>query len=272
MAEKIYFENFNNIYKFMDVIEKRPNNKKFGKSSQKNGDWSGTKTYSEAVEQFSNGLPETAERLKESLGQFKAKANIQTPRRILNNHYYGYSPNVPAAIIGLPKSMRRIEKHPQKIKTIGILWDCCQNCDYEADTLREAGETVLKLVFALELKGYRVSLDGIPFNGDADENRKVCVLINLKKYGQPMDILKLSFPVTSPAMFRRFGFKWAEGIPDFSGGKVYGYGHTMDKDRLLEILSKNGIDTKSMYCINVNDCESAEFDPMQVAKNLGIVL
>jgi hypothetical protein len=272
MANKVYFELFDNIYKFMDVIGKRPNNGKFGTASREKGDWSGTKTYEEAVEQFSNGLPETAERLKKSLGHFRANANINTPRNRPNNHYYGYSPNIPAAIIGLPKSMRRIEKHPQKTKTIGILWDCCQNCGYEADTLRKAGETVLQLVFALEIRGYRVNLDGIPFNGNCDDNREVITIINLKKYGQPMDILKLSFPVTSPAMFRRFGFKWAETIPEFSGDKVVGYGHTMGKDRLLTLVSQNGINTKSMYCIDVKDCEDAEFDPLTVAKNLGIVI
>lgn len=273
MANKVYFEMYPDIYKFMDIIEKRPNNKQFGNSSQKIGKdgWSGTKTYGEAVEQFSNGLPETAERIKQSLGQFKAKANVVTTKVRPVNHYYGHTPNVAAAIIGLPKSMRRIERTPQKTKTIGLLWDCCQNCSYEAETLQKAGETVLQLVYALEVSGYRVNLDCAPFTGN-DPGRDFMVLINLKQYGQHMDILKLSFPVTSPAMFRRFGFKWCEGIPNFTGRKVWGYGCHLSKSRILEILTANGYNVKSSYCINVEDCEEADFDPLKVAKTLGIII
>lgn len=273
MAKKVYFEKYPDIYRFMDTIEKRPNNQKFGESSQKisKDGWSGTKTYGEAVEQFSNGLPETAERMKQSLGQFKAKSNITTTKIRPNNHYYGSSPNVAAAIIGLPKSMRRIERQPQKTKTIGLLWDCCQNCGVEADTLRQAGETVLQLVWALEIRGYRVNLDCTPFTGN-DSGRDFMTLVNLKQYGQHMDILKLSFPVTSPAMFRRFGFKWCEGIPNFTGDKVWGYGCHLSKQRILEILTENGYNTKTSYCINVDDCENANFDPLEVAKTLGIII
>lgn len=274
MVKHVYYERFDNIYKFMDTIEKRPNNNKFGTSSQDNDrdKWSGTRTYKEAVDGFSNGLPETAERLKESLGQFKARSNITTNKVRPNNHYYGYSPNVAAAIIGLPKSMRRIERKPQKTKTIGILWNSCQNSGVNADTLRKAGETVLQLVYALEVQGYRVKLDCAAFTGDCDDNREAVLVINLKEYGQHMDILKLSFPVTSPAMFRRFGFKWAEGIQDFEGERVWGYGCHLGKSRLAEFLKAQGYDTKSMYQIDVNDCKEADFNPLEVAKTLGIVI
>ncbi len=274
MAKTVYFERFDNIYRFMDTIEKRPNNGKFGDSSQKDSrdGWAGTRTYREAVEQFGNGLPETAERLKQSLGQFKAKSNITTNKVRPKNHYYGYSPNVAAAIIGLPKSMRHTERMPQKTKTIGILWNSCQNCGVEADTLRQAGETVLQLVYALEVRGYRVQLDCAVFTGDCDDSREAVLLINLKQYGQHMDILKLSFPVTSPAMFRRFGFKWAEGIPGFAGSKVWAYGHHLGKERLAKTLTAQGYDTKTSYQIDVNDCKTAGFDALKVAKTLGIVI
>ena len=269
-----YFEKFDNIYKFMDTIEKRPNNGKFGTSSQKaeksNG-WYGTKDYPEAVEQFSNGLPETAERLKKSLGQFKAQANITANKIRPTNHYYGYTPNVAAAIIGLPKSMRRIERIPQKTKAIGILWDCTQNCNVTADTLRKSGESILQLIYALEIRGYRVNLDVSVFTSN-DHRRDFIALINLKQYGSHMDILKLSFPVTSPAMFRRFGFKWAETLPGVEGSEVWGYGGHIDKDKLLGILKTKGYDTKQTYIVNVDDCSESDFDPLKVAERVGIII
>jgi hypothetical protein len=274
MANTVYYETFPDIYKFMRSIDSRPNNGKFGTSATKldDGDgWRGTRTYEDAVSQFENGLPETAERMKKSLGAFKAQSNIVTAKARPRNHYYGYTPNVPAAIIGLPKSMRRVERIPQKTKTIGLLWDCCECCGVSAETLRKSGEAVLQLVYVLEMRGYRVRLDCAPFTGNSS-NRDFLVIINLKQYGQNMDILKLSFPVTSPAMFRRFGFKWAEGVPDVKGGEVYGYGVHLSKAQINAILEKRGYDTKAAYTISVNDCKSADFDPLTMAQNLGIII
>lgn len=271
MAERIYYERYTNVYRFMDTIEARPNNGQFGRSSAESGDmWYGTKTWEEAMEQFQNGIPEQAEKLKKSLDAFKANNNISSPKTRPKNHYYGYSPNVAAAIIGLPKSMRYNERQPQKVKAISILYDMTQNCGVGADELRKAGETVLQLVYALECRGYRVALDGLAFNSESNERRFI-LSINLKEWKQHLDIMKLSFPITSPAMFRRFGFKWAETLPEVTE-RVSGYGRHMDKSKCLRCLEKVGCDIKTAYFIDVNDCRSAEYDALEVAKKLGIVI
>lgn len=271
MANTLYYESFPDIYRFMDTIEKRPNNGKFGRDSAKKGEWSGTNTWEEAVEQFSNGLPDVAEKMKAALAQFTAKANIVTTKRTPRSYYYGYAPNIPAAIVGLPKSMYQIQRIPQKTKTIGILWNSCQNCGVKADTLRKSGESVLQLVYMLERKGYRVQLDCIPFSG-YESGREFVAVINLKQYSQHMDILKLTFPVTSPAMFRRFGFKWAEGVPNVTGETVWGYGSHLGKAKLLPILQQQGYNINSTYCIDVSDCQNNDYDPMKIATSLGIVV
>lgn len=270
MANQIYFERYTNIYRFMDTIEARPNNNCFGTDSTQTGSWSGTETWEEAVNQFSNGIPEKAEKLKKSLQAFRANSNISATKSRPINYYYGYSPNIPAAIIGLPKSMRRVERIPQKVKAVSIIYDMTQNCGTSAETLAKAGETVLQLVYALECRGYRVSLDGLPFTGERDTRRFV-LLINLKDWRQSLDILKLSFPVTSPAMFRRFGFKWAETLPGVTS-RVSGYSSHLGKDGLIDALQKNGVNTANSYVITVNDCKSADFDPLKVAKSLNIIL
>jgi hypothetical protein len=273
MANKLYYESFPDIYKFMDTVSKRKNNDKFGKSSEKESrdGWSGTRTYAEAETKFANGLPEVAAKMQAALTQFTAKANIVTTKRTPRSYYYGYAPNIPAAIIGLPKSMYQVQRVPQKTKTIGILWNSCQNAGTEAETLQQAGESVLKLVYMLERKGYRVQLDCVPFSSTED-GRDFVAVINLKQYAQHMDILKLTFPVTSPAMFRRFGFKWAETIPNVTGSQVWGYGSNLGKTKLLQVLEKQGYNIKCTYCIAVDDCEANSFDPMKIAESLGIVV
>lgn len=266
---KIYFERYTNIYRFMETIQARPNNEKFGKASRERGDWSGTNTWEEAQHQFANGIPEKAARLKKSLDAFKAKSNVNQVKRRPVNYYYGYTPNIPAAIIGLPKSMRRVETTPQKVKALSIIYDMGQNSATSAETLEKAGETMLQLVYMLECRGYRVSLDLLPFC--AGDSREFLLSINLKDWRQHLDIMKLSFPLTSPAMFRRFGFAWAETLPGVTGGRVSGYGFHFTKSQAINVLDKSGVDTKNAHFVNVEDCTNAEFDALTMARNLGII-
>lgn len=270
MAERIYYERYTNVYRFMDTIEKRPNNGQFGTDSKDTGHWYGTNTWEEALQQFQNGIPEQAEKLQKSLNAFKANSNISSPKTRPKNHYYGYSPNVAAAIIGLPKSMRYNERQPQKVKAISIIYDMTNNCATSADELRKAGETVLQLVYALECRGYRVALEGLAFNGERDERRFI-LAINFKEWKQNLDIMKLSFPLTSPAMFRRFGFKWAETLPEVTS-RVSGYGRHMAKSETMKCCGKVGFDIKKSYFIDTNDCKECDYNALEVAKKLGIVI
>jgi hypothetical protein len=73
-------------------------------------------------------------------------------------------------------------------------------------------------------------------------------------------------------MFRRFGFKWAEGLPDVSGSHVWGYGRHINKEDFEKLFPKLGIDTKAHYFIDVNDCKKADFDAIKLAKNLGFTV
>jgi hypothetical protein len=269
MAYTVFYERFTNIYSFMDTIAARPNNGYFGTDSKSPGEWSGTKTWDIAVNQFQNGIPEKAEKLKKSLDAFKANSNINAVKRKPTNHYFGYTPNVPAAIIGLPKSMRRVERVPQKVKALSIVYDMTQNSMTSAGTLERAGETVLQLVYALECRGYRVALDGLTFNSERDTRRFV-LIINLKDWKQHLDIMKLSFPVTSPAMFRRFGFAWAETLAGVKS-RVSGYGSHMGKSATREVLEQQHYDIKNSYLVTVNDCSAANFDALALATNIGII-
>lgn len=271
MAVKHIFERYNNIYQFMQTIESRPNNGRFGESSHKETDeeWSGTKTYAEAVEQFSNGLPERCEKMRKSMERFKAASNVNTAKARPKNHYYGYAPNVPAAIIGLPKSMRYTERIPQKVKAISLVFDCCVSCMVSPEEMIKAGCTILEAVYALEASGYRVKLDLSLYSTESD-GQKIACLITLKEWQNHLDLLKLSFPLTSPSMFRRFGLKWAEGIEGVTSRHVYGYGHIMSDDKVKSLLRENGYNIDSTYFVRVRTCKDCGFDALQLVERLGI--
>lgn len=274
MAKNIIYENYTNIYHFMDKIESRTPNGKFNISSQKegDGDWNGTRTYGEALELFSNGIPAQAEKLKELTKTISCKGNINTVKPRPKNYYYGYSPNVPAAIIGLPKSMRMIERNVNKVKAISIYYDGTCNCMVNGEELTKAGETVFSLVYLMELNGYRVQLDYGVFAAREEGEECICN-ITLKEWKQGLDALKLSFPLTSPAMFRRFGFKWAEVAPGVTKSSWrHGYGRHLNEEELIKSLNKVGRETKNTYVVTIARCRASDYDPIALAKQLGISL
>ena len=261
-------ENYNNIYQFINTIEGRQNNGYFGNESITGSfNFTGTNSYEEAQQQFKNGLPEITKELNKSLQQFKSNVCANIEKRKPINYYYGYAPNVPAAIMGLPKAMRYSKKEIQKIKAITIFYSSGANCSINKDTLLKTGKTVLQLVYYLEAKNIRVNLTLIPVCADSDERDFAC-LIKLKDYRQSLDLMKVSFPITSPSMFRRFGFKWMEGLEGFSS-HVHGYGHSMSIEKAKTQL--NSYLDKNSYFINYELCQSVGFDAVKLAKELNIV-
>lgn len=266
----LVFEEYNNIYKFMNTINTRSNNGKFGLSSKDKGsDWNGNFSWEEAVKSFENGISEVANELKNELKKFSISTPINS--RKVRNYYHGYTPNVPNAIIGLPKSMRQINRVKVPAKTINILYNCTQNAGTSGDTLKKSGKCVLQLINYLERSGVRVKLTISVFSAVYNDERAYC-FINLKDYRQPLDVLKLSFPLTSPAMFRRFGFRWAETVPGIiKEGWRYGYGRSEDREEFLETFAKLPNKKEKMLFLTVTECKALNFDPLKIADNYNLL-
>ena len=274
----LVYEYFDDVRKFMGEINRRENNNimKDANSSQKTDskDWNGTETYKEAKELFISGLPDVCERMK----KITAKTNITFQQndygaRIKKrNYYYGYAPNVPNAILGLPKSMKQNVRVPQKVKTVELFYNASMNAGTSGKELSQAGECVLTLVNVLEKNGVRVKLNQLLFTAKSNDDNAVCSIL-LKEWKQPLDLLKLSFPLTNPAMFRRFGFKWIETVKGLTSKNwEFGYGKSMKKDELINCLTALGISTKNSYVIMVQDCLDAKFDVDVLINNLSIKL
>lgn len=272
MAKAFVYEQFDNVYKFMDTIQNRTENGKFYPAAKltKEPEWYGTPNWETALDQFSNGLPEVAERLHHSLANFKANTAF-TSRVKPRNYYYGYAPNVPAAIIGLPKSMRQMNRQPQKIKTVTLISNGCVLYDITARELTKHGETVLNLVYALEKSGYRVQLELLISATDCESRGDFFCSIILKEYKQALDIMKLSFPLTSPSMFRRFGFRWKETVPGVNGYRG-NMGQSYDSNGIRKVFTSNCISFTNKYIISHADSKRSGYDALKLAKSLDLML
>ena len=243
----LVYDNFSDVYAFRSAIQTRPDNGK-ARNSSRDGDrdFAGM-PLDDAFKALTDGLPKVADSLKRELNRFKAVVSGQLTQRRPINYYNGHSPNVPAAIIGLPKSMRKVTKTPSKVKTVTLFFNSSANCNVEASTLESAGKAVLQLTYWLELNGYRVKFVVTPYLAKEGDERAVCNIL-LKDFRQPLDILKLSFSITSVSMFRRLGFRWLETVPGLQNSWAWGYGQQITNKRdALETLQKTGQNTENAY-------------------------
>lgn len=229
------FEHFNSITSFVKALEERKENNSAmrGASSSKDGDksFTGTKSYSEAVDLLKNGWTEKLEEVKQKFNTaVKANANASTERVRPTTGVVGYAPCVPNAIRGLPNSMITTEKTPQKIKAVSLVYGTTVNGDFRSENLIKCGVAIMQIVNNLELAGYRVKLvQEVLASGTGNDT--ATAMIDLKDYRQPLDLKKLCFPMIHTSMFRRIGFKWLETVPNLTNrGFSSGYGSALTSD------------------------------------------
>ena len=271
---KLVYEQFPTVNEFMRTVLSRPQNHMAGDDNagkECDDDFAGGLNWEQALDALEKGLPDVCDRLKADLSKFKATGAMDIGSRTQpRNHYYGSKPNVAAAIQGRPKSMRQRQREPIKVKTVRVIYDCCANCDTKASTLQKSGVAVLCLVYALEKAGYRVQFDLLPMAVERDGAWAIAA-VNLKEYRQPLDLLKLSFPITSPAFFRRFGFTWIETVPGLPH-VFWGHGSVLGRDAFLKATENTKVMRGNSHLIRIEDCKNANFDVKRLAANLGISL
>lgn len=236
---KVNFEKFESIDNFLKIIESRPNNKimrNCNESYTNTKDFSGTASYEEAMNLLQNGYEKPLNKIKNEVSK-DLKISQTRPRRIPKNHVFGFVPNVPNYILGIPEQMITISQTPQKVKTVSIIYYIGNNSNTTANALEKAGIKILNVVNRLELSGVRVNLDiCVMCSKENGEWQIGCV--NVKSYREQMDLKKLCFPIAHPSMFRRFGFRFLEKSKDMENNFCYGYGSSAKANDEQELNKK----------------------------------
>lgn len=198
--------------------------------------WSGEKTFDDAVNHLKCGCDTSYKKLRSHVAK---KNRIPIKRKPISyNNVVGFQPNVPAAIMGLPKSMIDMKMAPKKAKIVDLIYDMTASCKNDADSLAEYGTEVLQRVQGLEENGYRVRISvvatfGTPYGYDTAHGVKV----KIKSENQPLDLKRVSYPLVGKGMFRRIMFDWYESGPDHE--ELSGYGSTIRSwDKIDTALAK----------------------------------
>lgn len=182
--------------------------------------WFGVKSYDEALELLRNGYQPTVDAM---CGVFKASRNGEAKRITFQNEIQGFAPVVPLALKGVPNCMVNMTMKPIKAKVIDVCYDMTASCSVKSSDIIKAGQALLGTIVELEKQGYRFNIYAV--QSYSDEVSCDMLAVKVKSSGQPLDLKRISFPLTHTAFFRVIGFDWYSKVP---GGKHRsGYGHVL---------------------------------------------
>lgn len=203
-------------------------------------DWHGA-TYDEAIDMLRHGYQPTVDSMG---GVFKAGLQGESKRFSFQNSVTGFAPVVPLALKGVPNCMIDMRMRPIKAKVVDVYYDMTFRSGTKSSKIIEIGQKVLGTIVELERQGYRFNLYAM--QSYTDNISADVMIVKVKSAEQPLDLKRVSFPLTHTAFFRVIGFDWYSKMP---GGRYRGgYGRAMvyqfdeeTKEIMEGVLGKNAV-------------------------------
>lgn len=210
---KFHIERFASAMEVVDASRSRQitNDRFTDMASADNWGWRGCKSWEDALDMMRNGYQPTVEKL---MGLLKVSAMGNGKRITFQNNIVGYAPVVPLALKGVPNNMIDTRMKPIKCKVLDVYYDMTVSCGVDSDDIIKNGQKLLGAMLELEAQGYAFNLYAIqPYS---DGNSSDMLVVKIKSSSQPIDLKRISFPLTHTAFFRAIGFDWYNKVP---GGK-----------------------------------------------------
>lgn len=186
------------------------------------GGWygDGIDSYDDAVNFLKTGYQPSVDVLKSKI---KINRAGEAKRFAFENHVAGFAPIVPLALKGVPNSMINMTIRPIKTKVVDVYYDMTCSCGTKSSEILENGKILLSAIMELEMQGYRFNLYAM--QSYSDGTSADIMTVKIKDASQPMDLKRMSYPLTHTAFFRVIGFDWYSKMPE--GKYRDGYGHAM---------------------------------------------
>lgn len=204
-------------------------------------------SYEEMIELMKKGYSQMMENLKGVTKECSAK----TPKLSFGSGVSGFTPIVSNALMGLPNSMVNTKtNNTGKVLDIYYANDMCGS--YGASDFLNAGEKLLRTLIELEKQGYRFNLYSCAFFVDSKmlspftspTYRIDALAVKVKSSDKPLNLNKISFPLSHPGWCRVTCFDW-QGLSPVTRDMGEGRGSTLhqkfnDKFRLTIIRAIYG--------------------------------
>ncbi len=244
LNRKFHIEEFDSAMEVAETCKDRKiTDKSFNDAEKVNyGSWYGVNSYSEALDYMRNGYQPTVEKLRSA---FKISKSGQGTRFSFQNQIQGFAPVVPLALKNVPNCMVNMSMKPIKAKVVNVYYDMTASCGVSSDSIIEAGQKLLAAVVELERQGYRFNLYAAQTYSDSSSCDML--VVRVKRDSQPLDLKRVSFPLTHTGFFRCIGFDWYSKVPGgkYRGGYGRGISYEIDGERLdavsKELFGKNAL-------------------------------
>lgn len=261
--ENISLESFDSVREFTKVSASRKPNAAFeglplSSQATNNKSWRGTEDFDTANKLMAKGYKEGCKNLLSCKDGIKV-INEDTKVRTIKN-YAGFTPCVPAALMGMPKSMYQKKKHIVKTPVINLYFDSGVSCGVDTDTMILGGKNLYSLCNYLDAHNIRVNL--FIFIGVwIKDNKHAFLSIKVKKSDMPVNPQLISYPIIHPSFFRRHVFRWIETSTGTAYSELtsgYGINSRYKEPNFRKILLDNKILDENSYYIDVEDCAKSQ--------------
>lgn len=215
----------------------------------------GVKSYDEALSLLRNGYQAPVEEFREEL-----KAELKDgPRFSFGNEIQGFAPVVPLALKCVPNCMINMHTKPIKTKVLDVYYDMTANCGTEVEEFLKAGKALLGAIIELEKAGYRFNLFAVQSYYGESRNTADFLCVKIKSSNKPLDLKRMSFPLTHTAFFRVIGFDWQGKSPitrDLGSGRGQDLGRHYNGAQLNKIaVDLFGNNACYIACSNIIDSD-----------------
>ena len=256
IGKNIKIETFDSVREFTKVCAARPVNSAFSRQDRASETGSkrftGTDNWEEAKNLLATGYKDGCKDLLNCKTGVKVANEISCAKVARN--YAGFAPCVPAAIMGMPKTMYHRTKVISRQPVINLYYDCGVNCSIGTDTMIRGGKNLYSLINYLDNHGVRVNLFLLVACYKGNNFAYLC--IKAKNSDTPVNPQLISYPLIHPSFFRRHVFRWIESSPctDYVSF-THGYGRNV-RDSYSNIrgkLQEAKILNNDSYYINVEE-------------------
>ena len=204
--------------------------------------WTGVESLDEACNLMRTGYQPTVDKMKTGI-----KANVQGQGKRISffNDIVGYAPIVPLALLGVPSSMQNSYMKPIKAKVLNIYYDMTASNGTKKEEIIEAGQKLLAAIMELEMQGYKFNLYAIQTYWEDSYKGADMLCTKIKSSNTPLDLKRISFPLTHTAYFRVIGFDWYSKTPNGKYRTAYGralgydFNEKQMQDGFKELFGKN---------------------------------
>lgn len=225
--------------------------------------WSQTESYEQADNLLLYGDKSLQKKIEEA-GVYETRLKLRNlqSRRQLYSSVVGFAPNVPNYIAGTPNSMINCREVRVKQPVITFMYNTTVGGGVSAEEIIKATAQLISALLIIEANGIRMNVyAGEIFYEDKDA---CCFMLRVKDSGQPLNVLKMAYPLAHPSMLRRQWFRLLETTPNVPDSFTGGYGRTIRTEaEALSVLKQSGV-TNIQRCLCYYEIEGKTAD--EIAK------